>query len=165
MRTVDRRTATQRHRHHRHHHHGFTLVEVMFVLVIMSILAALAFPTYRDAIVKARRAEGRAALMLLMQQQERYYSQNNRYLAFSSSSTDMDQARFRWHSGPVAESSAYELSARACENEAIETCVELKAEPGTPRVDSRFRDDDCNPLVMTSTGIMTPSDNGKRCWE
>lgn len=37
---------------------GFTLIELMMVVAILAILAALAIPTYRDYLIRARISEG-----------------------------------------------------------------------------------------------------------
>jgi prepilin-type N-terminal cleavage/methylation domain-containing protein len=62
---------------------GFTMIELMIVLVVISILAAFAFPSYRDSVRKSNRAQAKTALMRLMQQQEQYFTQNNSYIVFS----------------------------------------------------------------------------------
>ena len=63
---------------------GFTLIDVMVAVVIVGILAAIAYPSYQHAVRKTRRAEARAALMQIMQQEERYYSHATTYIAFAS---------------------------------------------------------------------------------
>jgi type IV pilus assembly protein PilE len=58
---------------------GFTLIEVMIVVAIVSILAAIAYPSYLEFIRKSRRAEARAQLMEAVQYMQRFYSQNDRF--------------------------------------------------------------------------------------
>ena len=58
---------------------GFTLIELMIVVAIVAILAAVAYPSYRDSISKSRRAEARAQLMDAVQYMQRFYSQNDRF--------------------------------------------------------------------------------------
>ena len=58
---------------------GFTLIELMIVVAIVAILAAIAYPSYQDSIRKSKRADARAGLMDATQYMERFYSQNDRY--------------------------------------------------------------------------------------
>lgn len=143
---------------------GFTLAEVMIVVVIISILAAVAYPSYQESVRKAKRAEGRTALMQLMQQQERFYSQNNKYVAFVWNSSDANAQKFTWYSGSSAKKSAYEIEGKACDGEEIANCVQLIARPGTNNVDSGFKDDKCKNLILTSTGEKSASSGAADCW-
>ena len=59
--------------------HGFTLMEIMIVVAILGILAAIAYPQYVEYIAKGRRAECRSALLLGAQKMEKFYSNNNLY--------------------------------------------------------------------------------------
>ena len=143
---------------------GFTLIEAMIVLVIIGVLMSFAYPSYSAFSIRTRRTEGMVALIETMQQQERYYSQNNTYLAFSSSSTDPREKHFRWFSGSAPAASAYELRARACPGDSIAGCVELSAMPGTDKVDAKFRDRDCETLVLTSIGQRSSNGSSTKCW-
>lgn len=134
----------------------------MVVLVVVSILAGIAYPSYVDSIRKGKRTEGRAALLELMQQQERYYSQHNSYIVFNSSSTNEDEKRFKWFSGSKPKSSAYEISAEACKDDTIQNCVLLTAKPGTDKVDEKFHDPACGNLTITSTGVKAA--DATNCW-
>lgn len=138
-----------------HVQRAFSLIELMCVLAVLGILLLVALPAYVDSVRKARRAEGRAALMKLMQQQERFYTVNNRYVAFSSSSTVSEEKQFQWYSGDTASTSFYEISGAACEGDVIRDCILLTARPGTGKVNVSFNDAECPQLTLSSTGNKT----------
>jgi type IV pilus assembly protein PilE len=56
-----------------------TLIELMIVVAIVGILAAIAYPSYQEQVRTSRRADAQAALMQLAQFMERYYTENDCY--------------------------------------------------------------------------------------
>jgi type IV pilus assembly protein PilE len=68
--------------------HGFTLVELMVVVVIIGIIAAVAIPAYRGAVMKSNRSSAKAALLDLAAREEKYYTLANTY-AFDSTNTTL----------------------------------------------------------------------------
>jgi type IV pilus assembly protein PilE len=56
---------------------GLTLIELMIVVAVISILAALALPSYAEYMARSRRAEAKTALMQATQWLERYRGENN----------------------------------------------------------------------------------------
>lgn len=64
---------------------GMTLIELLIVLVIVAILAGVAWPSFREAMFKSRRADAMSALTEIMQAQERWRSNNPSYKATLSS--------------------------------------------------------------------------------
>ena len=65
--------------HKRKHMSGITLIELMIVVVVVSILAAIAYPNYQEFTARAKRNEARAALLTLATNQERFYLNNNTF--------------------------------------------------------------------------------------
>ena len=66
---------------------GFTLVELMVVVLIIGILGAIAYPSYQESVRKARRADAQAVLGEVAQWMERYYSNSFSYTSASLPST------------------------------------------------------------------------------
>jgi type IV pilus assembly protein PilE len=63
---------------------GFTLIELMIVLVIVAVLAAVAYGDYSGYISKSRRADGEAALVGLATAMERHFTENATYMGAAS---------------------------------------------------------------------------------
>lgn len=164
-------------------HQGFTLIELMIVVAVIGILAAVAYPAYTDSVLKGRRAQGRTALAELLQQQERYMTQNNCYLGFTTNASftatpsapspstacggvTAGSVPFKVFSGDNSTSAAYRLSATTCAagsgTLSIAECVKVVATPIKP-------DAAVGNLEMSSnsgkncTGT-AKSTNFKLCW-
>ena len=57
-----------------HKQTGFTLIELMMVLVIVAVLATIALPAYQDYVIKANRGEAQAYLMEVAQKQQLFFN-------------------------------------------------------------------------------------------
>jgi len=145
---------------------GFSMIELLVVCVIAMLLAAVAAPAWNDHLVRTRRHEAQATMQRLMLQQERYFTQHGSYLAFGPAvqGDDPEQRQFQWWSGATAPASGYEIEGKACDGHTLDTCVQLVATPGTPRVDARFRDADCGELTLTSSGLRQAGGPRADCW-
>jgi len=58
---------------------GFTLIELMIVVAIIGVLAAIAYPSYRTHVLKGNRASAQAFLMDAAQRQQQYFLDNHSY--------------------------------------------------------------------------------------
>jgi type IV pilus assembly protein PilE len=67
------------HRNRNRRQAGFTLIELMVALAIVSILMAVAYPAYQNQVAKSRRADAQAVLMEATQFLERFATMNMRY--------------------------------------------------------------------------------------
>jgi len=80
---------------------GVTLMELMIVVVIIGILTAIAYPSYRQYVAKAKRNEAKSCLLQVATMQERHYLQNATY------TTDMTKLGFPVGTNFLTDSSSY----------------------------------------------------------
>jgi len=58
---------------------GFTLIELMITVAVVSVLAAVALPAYKEQIARGKRTDAETALLDAAQYMQRYYAANNSY--------------------------------------------------------------------------------------
>jgi type IV pilus assembly protein PilE len=131
------------------HRKGFTLIELMIVVAVIGLLAAIAFPSYQDSLRKGRRADAKAALLDLTQFTERYYTQNNTY----------SNITLPYNQTPTNGSTKYyDLSFAS----ATQTTFTLQAAPisGTSQAN-----DSCGTLSITEAGVKAATGGTvSQCW-
>jgi type IV pilus assembly protein PilE len=93
----------------RKHIRGITLLELMIVVVIIGIMATIAYPNYREYAARAKRTEAKAALLQIATNQERHYLQNNRF------TMDMRELGFASESDQVSDTGSYIINVDAAD--------------------------------------------------
>jgi type IV pilus assembly protein PilE len=93
-----------------HKMRGITLIELMIVIVVIGIMAAIAYPNYREFVARANRNEAKAALLRIATNQERFYLQNNSYTC------DMTRLGFPVANTFVTDSQTYTVDVTACDS-------------------------------------------------
>ena len=140
---------------------GFTLIELMIVVAIVGILAAIAIPSYQESMRQSRRADGKAALMGLANAMERYFTVNNKYTSAGTVGTPPNTG--------VPASTVYTVDSGTAQYYTITitaadaSSYTLQAEPKTG---SAQADDKCGNLTLTSTGVKNQSAGTlAECWK
>lgn len=144
---------------------GFTLIELMIVIVIIAILASVAFPSYQNSIRKTNRTDAREALTRLAALQERYFFTNNTYGSLEDLGLDPSDTK-KYTSPEEHYEIALNPTATLCGTAPDQyPCYTFVA---TPVSAQQLKDLQCATLSITHTGNRTATGSGtdpsKDCW-
>lgn len=132
----------------RNRQRGVTLLELMIVVVIVGILASIAYPSYRQHVQRAKRTEAMSTLLQIATEQERYYLSNNTY---ADDLTDLGFA-----ADPLTtETGTYQVDITAGD-------ADTYTATATYLIDDE-EGDKCGTFSIDATGAKT-SDPNTDCW-
>lgn len=147
---------------------GFTLIELVIAMVIASILAAIAIPSYTSYIMKSRRTEAKSALLNLASLEERFFSTNNTY---STTPSDLGYATTAAVPFPVG-NGYYNITALSV---IPAVAPANSASAGTPAIytitatpvptSSQANDSGCTSFTITSGGVQSSTGSSTTCWQ
>ncbi len=140
---------------------GFTLIELMVVVVIVAILASVAVPSYREYVRRSDRAAARTALLENAQFMERNRTVSNSY-AMNPAGLPLDSTMLPVQAAPKDGTPKYTITLVAAELNA--TAFVLQAEPlaGSP-----MEGDDCGSYTLNEQGfknVVGATETVERCW-
>ncbi|BCD99522.1 type IV pilin protein [Marinagarivorans cellulosilyticus] len=132
---------------------GFTLIEVMIVVVIIAILAAIALPSYQDYIERSRRVDARETLTRIATLQERHFFQDSTY-----------SATLDGMGGAASPEGWYNITLEDCDAEPCSTFTITATAVG-----AQLRDEDCRTFSIDQTLRQTAESEGGAdttdiCW-
>jgi type IV pilus assembly protein PilE len=145
---------------------GFTLIELMVVVLVITILTVIAVPSYLSATLKSHRAEAKSVLLDLAARQERFMATNG---AYSQTPTDMGYSG----SWPQSVGSNYYSVSISNFNPAAAGTATTAATPATftftaTAINGQLKDTQCKTFTIDQKGLQASTNSAATastgCW-
>ncbi len=136
---------------------GFTLIELMVVLVIIGILMAYAIPSYQRQVIRSKRTKAQDTLMEIAAAQERHKVVFGRYATTLVGAENATVLNFDPTLNPEFDS---DYTATLVANANTFT-ISSNAKPGSTQVKDTFDGNCAVNMGISSAGVKTPLS----CWQ
>jgi len=133
---------------------GFTLMELMIVVVIIGVIAAIAYPNYQESVRKSRRADAKTTLSDLAAREEQHFNDNKTY---TSSAATLGVTL----NGTTTQQGFYNITIASCPPPGtLASCYVITA----TATGLQASDTKCATLTYTSSGSRGSTPAGGSCW-
>ena len=140
---------------------GVTLIELLIAIVLLSIIAASAYPSYTQYVVRAKRTAGKSVLLQVADRQQQYFMDNKRY-ANALTTLGFQENPFMVGSDgdyvTMGDNERVYMIAMAAPTPTTYTLVAI------PQMIMAMKDNQCAVLFMLSTGQKGSTGGGDKCW-
>ncbi len=140
---------------------GVTLIELLIAIVLVSILAASAYPSYTQYVVRAKRTAGKSVLLQVADRQQQYFMDNKSY---ANSLTALGYQENPFMVGDDGDYVALADDDRVYMIILAAPTATTYTLTAVPQMMMASKDTKCGTLSLSSTGQKGSSGGSSRCW-
>jgi type IV pilus assembly protein PilE len=139
--------------------HGFTLIELMIVVAIIGILAAIAIPNYTSYLLKSRRSDATVAISKIQQAEEKWRANNPLYTS-NLASSGLDLSNTSANEYYILSITGFDGTNCSGSPTGSSYCIQASAASGSPQLN----DTGCTVMSLGVNAGLTKTLPAGQCW-